>query len=215
MKLKLSRKERSAILRGDYTALRRDKPYVKAGDTLVVSMTRGGRQIVDYDTGDTVDISRQPTVWLVFEQPVLKEGVWVLRFRCEDHRQQNRVLMAGAPSGVQRESGLKTRWRAADQVPSKEAYRESWTSETERGYGGGGAAALDDNVPDDAWYREDRIRREMDAKNAQLQANQRNRQEILRGEARLNERRKAGKTRTANRIEKRVVRLRESLDEAA
>lgn len=140
--MKLTREERSAIFRGDHRALKRQRrPSIKAGGKVVLSWTRGGRQVVDRETGATVDIPRKPTVWIEFREPELKKGMWVIQFIAHDEREPLRLL--GATPGPKREAGLKTRWRDPSQVPGKGEEKEHWTPEAERGYGSSGRVAID------------------------------------------------------------------------
>lgn len=148
--MKLTRSERRAVFNGDYRALRRpSKPGVKAGETRVLSWTRGGRQIVDRDTGATVEIPRKPTVWIEFKEPELRDGEWLIRYVPHDQREPLRLL--GATPGPPSEAGLKTRWRPPSNVPARGEQHESWTPETERGYGSSGQRAIDhgEGVDDD------------------------------------------------------------------
>jgi hypothetical protein len=148
--IKLTRAERKAIFGGDYTALKRDrKPDIKAGEKLYLAWSRGGKQFVgrtererQENCGATIEIPRKPTVWIVFKQPNLKDGRWVVEFEAHDEREPIRLL--AAPSGARRESGLKTRARKPEDVPKKGTETESWTPESERGYGGSGRSAIDE-----------------------------------------------------------------------
>lgn len=138
----LTRAERRAIFRGDHRALRRDRrPAVKGGDSLVLAWTRRSRQVVDRETGAVVEIPREPTVWIEFREPELREGTWLIRFVVRDARQPLRLL--GAAPSPRSAPGLKTRWRDADDVPPRGEHHEPWTPETERGYVAGGRAAID------------------------------------------------------------------------
>jgi len=140
--LKLTRAERRAIFNGDYRALKRpNKPAVKAGQVHVLSWTRGGRQVVDRETGAMVEVPRKPTVWIEFKEPELRSGEWLVRFSAHDEREPLRLLAAtpGPPS----EGGLRTRQRAPEKVPQRGEEHESWTTETERGYSGSGRRAVD------------------------------------------------------------------------
>jgi len=140
--MKLTTVERKAIFKGDHRALKREKkPDVKKGDKLILAWSRGGRQIVSYETGATVDIPRKATIWIEFMQPELKEGGWIVRFTAHDEREPLRLL-ASTP-GPRSEAGLKTRWHDPSEVPEKGAEIVSWTLETERGYSGSGRTAID------------------------------------------------------------------------
>lgn len=144
---KLTKEERHQAFAGALKQLKRaDKPDQEAKAKIIVSWTKGGRQIVDYGTGETIYIPRQPRLWVVVKGWHLKAGSteWETAVEIIDLREQNRVLANGV-GGLPRESGLKTRWGesvAADgsvsdrDVPRKEEQHENWTAETERGYGG-------------------------------------------------------------------------------
>lgn len=146
-RFKLTREERRSVFQGTLRVLRRPKkPDQGAGTEIVVSQTRGGRQIVDRETGETIAIPRQPRLWIIIKGWHLRAGSteWETDITIHDLREQNRVLSNGV-GGIPREPGLKTRWGqtvAADgtvrnkRVPKKEEQREHWTPETERGYGG-------------------------------------------------------------------------------
>lgn len=142
MKLTLTQDERKAIFRGDHRALKRPtKPDVKAGDKRVLSWTRGGRQIVDRETGATIEIPRKPTVWIEFKQPELRDGEWIAQFIARDIREPTRYL--GSTPGPPTEAGLKTRWRSPEAVADRGEAISSWTQESERGYTGSGRTAID------------------------------------------------------------------------
>lgn len=148
--MRLTREERKAIFRGKLTRLQRaEKPDQEAGTKIVVSSTKGGRQIVDRQTGETIEVPRQPRLWIVIKGWHLKAGQteWETAVEIVDLREQNRVLANGI-GGVPREPGLKTRWGTRvvhaegkvevrpKNVPTKDEQHENWTPETERGYGG-------------------------------------------------------------------------------
>jgi hypothetical protein len=145
--LRLTKEERKAAFAGTLKHLKRvAKPDQEAKEKVVLSWTRGGRQIVDYDTGATVFIPRQPRLWIVVKGWHLKAGSteWETDVELVDHREQHRVLANGV-GGLPREAGLKTRWgesvnaegKVSDRdVPTKAEQHENWTPETERGYGG-------------------------------------------------------------------------------
>lgn len=148
---KLTREERAAVFRGTLRVLRRaEKPDQEAGAEVIVSQTRGGKQIVDRNTGEVIDVPRQPRLWIVVKGWHLRAGEteWETDVAIHDQREHNRVLSSGALGGIPREAGLKTRWgkkvvhkggevEVVDKrVPTKEEQHENWTTETERGYGG-------------------------------------------------------------------------------
>ncbi len=148
--MKLTRSERKAIFDGTLKVLRRPKkPDQEAGHQIVVSKTRGGKQIVDRDSGETIDMPTQPRLWITIKGWHLKAGEkeWQTDVTIYDLREQNRVLSNGL-GGIPREPGLKTRWGTKvvhndgkvevrpKRVPTKAEQRENWTPETERGYGG-------------------------------------------------------------------------------
>lgn len=140
--MKLTLAERRAIYRGDYRALRRpQKPKINAGQVHVLAWTKGGKQIVDYETGATVEIPKKPTIWIVFSEPELRDGEWLVRFTAYDEREPTRML---APTpGPPTEGGLKTRWRNPESVTKRGEEREPWTPESERGYGASARRAVD------------------------------------------------------------------------
>lgn len=150
--MKLTSSERTAIFAGDFTALKRPvKPQVETGTTLVLSWSRGGKQIVDRGTGETITIPRKPTVWIKFTKPpYLKDGRWVAEFSGHDDREPTRLL-SSAPSGISRQAGLRTRQRPPAQVPKKGTETAHFTTESERGYSGSGRTAIDpaEGVDDD------------------------------------------------------------------
>lgn len=148
--MKLTTDERRAIFGGDHRALKREKkPDVKKGDKLILAWSRGGKQIVSYETGATVDIPRKATIWIEYMEPELKEGGWIVRFTAHDEREPLRLL-ASTP-GPRSEGGLKTRWRDPSKVPKVGEDTVSWTLESERGYSGSGRTAVDaaEGVDDD------------------------------------------------------------------
>jgi hypothetical protein len=154
--VKLTRQERKQVFDGSLKVLRRpSKPDQEAGTQIVVSQTRGGKQIVDRSTGACVDIPRQPRLWITIKGWHLRQGEteWSTDIAIHDRREQNRQLAAGSLGGIPRQPGLKTRWAETvdaegivrpRRVPSKAEQHENWTTETERGYGGGGRKGLDE-----------------------------------------------------------------------
>lgn len=142
--MKLTRQERSAIFRGDYRALKRPrKPEVKPGQTIVLSWTRGGKQVVNRDTGETIDIPRKPTVWIKLAEPQLREGEWLVRFEAHDEREPRRFL-AGTPNPGH-EVALKTRPGGPREIGELDL-------ESERGYKGSANRGVDhlESVPDES-----------------------------------------------------------------
>jgi len=155
--VKLTRDERKAAFAGSLNVLRRpEKPDQETGAKVVISETRGGRHVVDRETGATIDLPRQPRLWIVIKGWHLKQGEteWQTDVVIHDLRETNRELASGI-GGHPREAGLKTRSGTQvvhrdgkievqlKRVPTKEEQRENWTPETERGYGGGSARGLD------------------------------------------------------------------------
>lgn len=184
--MKLTPTERAAIFRGDHRALKRSRrPQVKDGQKHVLSWTRGGRQVVDRETGAVVEIPRKPTVWIEFMEPELRGREWIVQIIAYDEREPIRRL--GATPGPPSEAGLKTRGRAPEEVKAKGERTESWTDETERGYTGSGRTAIDpsEGVDDAALTRyategrNDRaeFRRELEAEQAELSEETRRRKE--------------------------------------
>ena len=166
MTLKLSRQERKQAFAGTLNVLRRpSKPDIEAGEAIVLSYTRGGKQVVERDERKrqqllderkpiTVDVPKQPNLWIVIKGWHLKQGstIWETAVTIHDRREPIRILSGGSP-GTPSEPALKTRWgRTVEKdgiahkkrVPKKGEQVESLTSETERGYGGGGRSAVDD-----------------------------------------------------------------------
>jgi hypothetical protein len=214
--MNLTRDERRRIYQADYTALKRpEKPDVEPGDTIVLSWTRGVKQVVDRDTGATIEVPRIPTFWIEVTEIIRHTDEWVVRFKVEDRREPNRVLMAGTP-GVKRQAGLKTRWRKPKDVPPKGTQTESWTAESERGYGSGGKATLDDvTAVSDGWLERDRLEREVDVANAAKRQQHRAKVEKLRLEGELNAARRRGSRKIVSDISDRISRLDRRLDDAA
>lgn len=161
--MKLKREERKAIFDGDHRALRRpEEPKVDEGEVLVLSWTKGGQQFVERthddrrkaaERGDdlTIEIPRKPAFWITPKKPRLKDGEWIVEFDVHDERERTRML--GGPPSPQKEAGLKTRWGKEvrsdgsvkdKKVPKRGEHRESFTTESERGYGAGGKAAVDE-----------------------------------------------------------------------
>lgn len=145
---KLTKEERHAVFAGTLKVLRRlQKP--EGVTKVIVSQTKGGRQILNREEGTTIDVPREPRLWITFKGWHLKAGSveWETMVVIHDQRETHRVLANGI-GGLQRESGLKTRWGTRvihsggevkvveKTVPTKEQLKEHWTSETERGYGG-------------------------------------------------------------------------------
>lgn len=154
----LTREERKAIFGGTLKCLKRPKkPDQEAGAEIVVSSTRGGKQVVERDRDKrqklldqgkpvVIDVPSQPRLRIVIKGWHLKAGntEWETDIEIRDQREQNRVLANGI-GGIPREPGLKTRWgQTVDsegkvrpkRVPTKAEQHENWTPETERGYGG-------------------------------------------------------------------------------
>lgn len=149
--MKLTREERKAIYRGASKLSRPTKPEVKAGDSLVIAWSRGGKRVVDRETGETAEMVRRPTLWIEFREPRLDDnGEWTVPFQVHDERETIRLL-AGVPSGPT-ESALKTRWRPPEQVPGRGEQTESFTPESERGYTSGGNRVDYAECVDDATY---------------------------------------------------------------
>jgi len=140
--LKLSREERKAIYRGERKLRRLERPDINDGDTLIVAWSRGGKRVVDRETGEVAEVVRRPTIWLKFKEPEeLEDGEWLLKYAIHDEREVTRMLGSGGSSNSERELGLNTRWRRPESVPDrkKQAARlEQFTPETERGYVSGG-----------------------------------------------------------------------------
>lgn len=211
--MKLAKEERAQVFAGTLKVLRRPspKPDLEPGEVLIVSSTRGGKQIVDRATGATVEIKPQPRLWITIKGWHLKAGdsEWETDVTIVDLRETHRVLSSGI-GGHPREAGLRTRsgTRVVHRdgkvvtkpktVPSVEQQKEHWTPETERGYGGSDeleycestgtmvpAAAVDDAT----------LKRYADQammKNLRLQEDRRKREKGMRREMKLAAERRRG-----------------------
>lgn len=220
--MKLTPEEKKRIRRGDHTALRRtERPDVEVGHEIVLAYTGGRRQFVGRthkerkeNGGETIEIPRRKTLWIVVTAPPrLRDGEkeWLVEFDIHDERQPVRRLSATpGPRGEQ--PGLKTRWRDPERVPKKGEQKESWTAETERGYGG--AKSIDDQEGvDDATLGIYAKRAEEEAE--LLRRHQRNLSGKLAEEGRLaREYRKGPRPQATSAIVRRLERRRR-LDEAA
>src|SRR4249919_2257224 len=148
--------QRNAIFAGDHTAIKLEpeetKPQVEAGQTIILARSRGGKQflaktemerrkLIDQGLPLLTEIPSEPTIWVVFHEPKLKEGRWQISFDAHDTREGIRTL-ASAPTG-HRQPGLKTRLRK--RVPKKGEYKAPGLSDdAARGYGGGGKSTVDE-----------------------------------------------------------------------
>jgi hypothetical protein len=220
--VKLTIDEKKAIRRGDSTALRRHKrPDVKVGDEFVLAYTGGRRQFVGRteeerkaNKGETIEIPRRKTLWITVKAPPrLRDGVeeWLIEFDLHDERQPVRRL--SATPGPRGEPGLKTRWRDPDHVPKKGEQKESWTSESERGYGG--AKSIDEvEGVDDATL--DEFARRIEEENALRRSRDKQMGVKLAEEARLARTyRKGGKPQAVTAIKRRIERAEKRLRRAA
>lgn len=182
--------QRKAIFAGDHTAIKLEpgehKPDVEEGDTVVLARSKGGKQFlakteverrkrVEEDLPLLIDLPSEPSVWIVFHKPKLKEGRWQLSFDAHDTRESVRTL-ASSPTG-NRQPGLKTRQRK--RVPKKGEYTPPKLSDdAARGYGGGGKSTVDERegVDDAALDRyselaaEENLRRQMRHRQAEKAA---------------------------------------------
>lgn len=150
----LTREERKAIYRGVRKITRGEKPNVSEGDTLIVSWTRGGKWVIDRETGETADRVQKPVLWIKFEEPQEKpDGSWTVTYEIHDEREVTRLLGAGAPKGT-------------------------LTPETERGYVSGGATTDHLEGVDDATLEE--FGREARAKHAAEHPEETKAQEVRR-----------------------------------
>lgn len=150
--------QRNAIFAGDHTAIKlgpgETKPEVEAGQMIVLARSRGGKQFLAKTEQERkkrleeglpllAEIPSEPTVWIVFHEPKLKEGRWQVSFDAHDTREAVRTL-ASPPTGP-RLPGLKTRKRK--RVPKKDEYKApglSLSDDAARGYGGGGKSTVDE-----------------------------------------------------------------------
>ncbi len=197
----LTPEQRTAIFAGDHTAIKLEpgdpKPDVQAGDTIVLAMSRGGKQFLaktEYERRKRVELGEpllaeipsEPTVWITFLEPKLKEGRWQLAFEAHDTRESVRTL-AAAPSG-HRQAGLKTRQRK--RVPKKGEYKPPKLSDdAARGYGGGGNSTVDEREGiDDATL--DRYRQLAEEQNLRHRTKQRQAAKAAARESRVAEGRK-------------------------
>lgn len=154
----LAAEQRNAIFAGDHTAIKlkpgETKPEVEAGQMVVLARSRGGKQFlakterertkrVEEGLPLLAEIPSEPTVWIVFHRPKLKEGRWQVSFDAFDTREAVRTL-ASPPTGP-RLPGLKTRKRR--RVPKKDEYKApglGLSDDAARGYGGGGKSTVDE-----------------------------------------------------------------------
>lgn len=196
--MNLTRQERKGIFAGTLKVLRRTtKPDQEAGAKVIVSQTRGGKQIVDKATGATVDIPRQPNLWIVIKGWHLRQGSteWETEITIHDQREPNRMLAGGVATGIQREPGLKTR-QGTPKV-------ESWNPETERGYVGGGRSAIDDVAAvDDATLND--FARRIEEENEILRNQRRHDHRKMAEESRLARQRKQRKPQAVSAIKRRI-----------
>lgn len=226
---RLTRDERKAAFRGTLKVLRRPvKPDLGPGEELILSTTRGGKQILDRSTGATIDMPKQPRLWITVKGWKLKPGSteWETEVTIHDRREQNRHLATTSLGGIPREAGLKTRWGttvAADgtvrdkRVPTREEQHENWTPETERGYGGRGEGEIPQEadklgiekaiVPatgvDDAALAE--FSEEVEPSNLSLREQRRREERKTAARLRLGEVEKRGMTRAAKHLNKRLA----------
>lgn len=165
--LKLTREQRDRMIAGDYSALKLDgDPGAVEGQRIPLLRRKArrvprysdskfsghGRQIVGYDT-----IPEFWSLWVELTEPKRHwRGHWQVEFVVHDERQASRVLRAGGPPGPPQEPGLRTRARFSPEEPREKGEGVgSFTDETARGYGGGGAQALDHGgVEDDELKRQ-------------------------------------------------------------
>lgn len=150
--------QRNEIFAGDHTAIKFEigetKPEVEAGQTIVLARSRGGKQFLAKTERERkkrleeglpllAEIPSEPTVWVVFHEPKLKEGRWQASFDAFDTREPVRTL-ASPPTGT-RLPGLKT--RQSSRVPKKGEYKApglGLSDDAARGYGGGGKSTVDE-----------------------------------------------------------------------
>lgn len=160
MRLKLTREEAKRIRHGDHAALiRTEKPDVDEGDKFILGWVGGGRQFIGRDErerrdtkGKFLEVPRQPVIWITIRQEPIRrisetgETEWRVPFEVTDEREP-RLTLAAAPN-PSRSSGLRTRLRPRDRVPTRQQERERMESHssplTERGYGGGGKSTVDE-----------------------------------------------------------------------
>jgi hypothetical protein len=154
----LTPEQRNAIFADDHTAIKFEpgeaKPEIEAGQTIVLARSRGGKQFLAKTERERLkrvegglpllaEIPSEPTVWIVFHEPKLKEGRWQASFDAHDTRESVRTL-ASPPTGP-RLPGLRTRKRK--RVPKKGEYKApglGLSDDAARGYGGGGKSTVDE-----------------------------------------------------------------------
>lgn len=177
---KLTADERRQAFAGTLKVLRRpERPDQEPGAEIVLSSTRGGKQVLwpgnDFKSRKareklleegkrlTVEITPQPRLWVTIKGWHLRAGQseWETDVTIHDRREENRQLASGALGGIPREPGLRTRWGETvdaegkarpKRIRTREQQREHWTPETERGYGGGGGRSLDEHDADGRVY---------------------------------------------------------------
>jgi hypothetical protein len=244
--VKLTRAERKQVFAGTLKVLRRpSKPDQEAGTKVIVSRTRGGVQVVERDERRrqqlldegkpvTVEIPSAPVLWFTVKGWHLKQGSteWETAITITDLREPVRSLSGAVPTGVPREPGLKTRWgQTVDtegitrpkRVPPKGTQTESFTPESERGYGGGGGSALDERpakgdavsaeAVDDATLTD--FARRVQEENELRRAQKPDMAEKLRSERKLIEERGRGNGSGARAAKRRAVRADRRLAAAA
>lgn len=151
----LTLEQRNAIFSGDHTAIKlgpsEPKPDIEPGQVKVLAESKGGPQFLARSERERLklvqrglpllaEVPSKPTVWIVYKQPQLKDGRWVVEFDAHDIRERVRTL-AAAPAGT-RQAGLKTRQKR--RVSKRQPYREKAPSDADRGYGGGGHSTVDE-----------------------------------------------------------------------
>lgn len=236
--MRLTREERKQAFAGTLNVLRRPtKPEQEPGHKIVLAYSGGGKQVLypgdHFEAKEarkqllaegkplTVDVPRQPSLWLVIKGWHLKEFEWdgenikgwETAVEIKDLREPTRLL--SAPPSPPSEAGLKTRWGesvAVDgkvserKVPPKGAQVENLTAETERGYGGGGRAAIDEAAGVDDATLDDYSRRVAE-ENELRQRGQHHRADALREESKVAREYRKGNgsgTRAAKRRAKRA-----------
>lgn len=107
-----------------------------------------------------------------------------------------------------------------DDRPRFMAKNSGYTSSPSRKMGASDRAARgnlveEDEAPDSQWVAQDRLRREVDMRDAWKQSQQRIRAAVIREERKLSRARERGKDKQAERVEAQVVSLRRKLREAA
>lgn len=135
--MRLSQTERSRLLAGDYSALKRsERPELEEGERAVLSWSRARTVIVDRDTGETAHYPRRPVVWVEFGEPRRhRDGSWRVPVQVHDERTKTRFLApSGAPTGelLDEESDPARGYRSSAAAPVADQLEAVDDAELER-----------------------------------------------------------------------------------